>query len=172
MRKVEVVPYDPSWMTKFEDEASKLERLFEGEIITIHHIGSTAVPGLDAKPIIDIMPVVWDIEQVDDRIGQMEVLGYRSFGENGIPGRRFFAKGDDVRTVHIHLFEDGDENVLRHLAFRDYLTTYPHIRDEYATLKRQLASQYPDDIDSYVQGKQDWVERIERMATMWYKSRE
>lgn len=66
MRKVEVVPYNPIWETKFKEEATKLERLFEGEVVAIHHIGSTSVPGLDAKPIIDIMPVVRDIERIDD----------------------------------------------------------------------------------------------------------
>ncbi|WP_114165350.1 GrpB family protein [Exiguobacterium sp. TNDT2] len=172
MRKVEVVPYDSIWATKFEEEAAKLQRLFESELVAIHHIGSTSVPGLDAKPIIDIMPVVRQIERIDDWIGHMEALGYRSFGEHGIPRRRFFAKGEEVRTFHVHMFEDGDDGVIRHLAFRDYLNTFPDVRDEYAALKQQLARQHPDDIESYIQGKQDWVSATERAATMWYTSRQ
>ena len=171
MRKVEVIPYDPIWATKFEEEAAKLKRLFEDELVAIHHIGSTSVPGLDAKPIIDIMPVVRQIERIDDWIGHMEALGYRSFGEHGIPRRRFFAKGEEVRTFHVHMFEDGDDGVIRHLAFRDYLVTFPDVRDEYAALKQQSASQHPDDIESYIQGKQDWVSATERAATIWYGSR-
>ncbi|MGE9213184.1 GrpB family protein [Exiguobacterium aurantiacum] len=171
MRKVEVIPYDPIWATKFEEEAAKLQRLFEDELVAIHHIGSTSVPGLDAKPIIDIMPVVRQIERIDDWVGHMEALGYRSFGEHGIPRRRFFAKGEEVRTFHVHMFEDGDDGVIRHLAFRDYLITFPDVRDEYASLKQQLASQHPDDIESYIQGKQDWVSATERAATIWYGSR-
>ncbi len=101
----------------------------------------------------------------------MEALGYRSFGEHGIPRRRFFAKGEEVRTFHVHMFEDGDDGVIRHLAFRDYLVTFPDVRDEYASLKQQLASQHPDDIESYIQGKQDWVSATERAATIWYGSR-
>lgn len=170
MRQVEVVPYDPIWETKFKDEADKLQRLFEEEIVAIHHIGSTSVPGLDAKPTIDIMPVVREIERVDDWVGHMEALGYRSFGEHGIPRRRFFAKGEEVRTIHIHMFEDGDEGVIRHLAFREYLMAFPEVRDEYAALKQQLAKQHPEDIESYIQGKQDWVSATEQEATMWYMS--
>lgn len=172
MRKVEVIPYDSIWATKFEEEAAKLKRLFEDELVAIHHIGSTSVPGLDAKPIIDIMPVVRQIERIDDWVGHMEALGYRSFGEHGIPRRRFFAKGEEVRTIHVHMFEHGDDGVIRHLAFRDYLNTFPDVRDEYAVLKQQLARQHPDDIESYIQGKQDWVSATERAATMWYTSRQ
>ncbi|TCI43188.1 GrpB family protein [Exiguobacterium sp. SH3S2] len=172
MRKVEVVEYDTAWTEKFEDESSRLERLLDGELIVIHHIGSTSVPGLDAKPIIDIMPVVRQIERVDGLIGHMEALGYRSFGEHGIPRRRFFAKGEDVRTVHVHVFEEGDEGVVRHLAFRDYLMAFPDVRAEYAALKQQLASQHPEDIESYIQGKQEWVSETERVATLWYLSQQ
>lgn len=172
MRRVEVVEYDEKWTKRYEEEAGKIERLFEGDLVSIHHIGSTSVPGLKAKPIIDIMPVVNQIECVDSLIGHMEALGYRSFGENGIPKRRFFAKGDDVRTVHIHVFEAGDKGVMRHLAFRDYLSTFPEVRDEYALLKQQLAEQHPDDIESYIQGKQKWICETERLATLWYTARE
>lgn len=168
MRKVEVVEYDPTWTGKFEEESGKIRRLFDSELVAIHHIGSTSVPGLDAKPIIDMMPVVRQIERVDGLIGHMEALGYRSFGEHGIPGRRFFAKGEDVRTVHVHIFEAEDEGVVRHLAFRDYLMAFPDVRIEYAALKKQLASQHPDDIESYIQGKQEWVSETERVATTWY----
>lgn len=168
MRRVEVVEYDPAWREKFEDESSKLERLLDDELVAIHHIGSTSVPGLDAKPIIDIMPVVRQIERVDGWIGHMQALGYHSFGEHGIPRRRFFAKDKDVRTVHVHVFEEGDEGVVRHLAFRDYLMAFPDVCAEYAALKQQLANQHPEDIESYIQGKQEWVSETERVATLWY----
>ncbi|STO06886.1 MULTISPECIES: GrpB family protein [Exiguobacterium] len=168
MRRVEVVPYDPTWVARFEEEAGRLSRLFEGTVLAIHHIGSTSVPGLEAKPIIDIMPVVRAIEQVDELSGHMEALGYRSFGEHGIPRRRFFAKGDDVRTFHVHVFEAGDDGVTRHLAFREYLKAFPDVRAEYGDLKRTLAEQHPTDIESYIQGKQEWVSETERVATIWY----
>lgn len=168
MRRVEVVPYDPTWVARFEEEAGRLSRLFEGTVLAIHHIGSTSMPGLEAKPIIDIMPVVRAIEQVDELSGHMEALGYRSFGEHGIPRRRFFAKGDDVRTFHVHVFEAGDDGVTRHLAFREYLKAFPDVRAEYGDLKRTLAEQHPTDIESYIQGKQEWVSETERVATIWY----
>ncbi|MFN4213977.1 GrpB family protein [Exiguobacterium sp.] len=168
MRRVEVVPYDSAWSARFEEEAEKLKRLFGGTVVEVHHIGSTSVPGLEAKPIIDIMPVVQEIEQVDELVGHMEALGYRSFGEHGIPRRRFFAKGDEVRTFHVHVFEAGDEGVNRHLAFREYLKAFPDVRAEYGDLKRTLAEQHPSDIESYIQGKQEWVSETERVATIWY----
>lgn len=169
MRKVEVLAYDPSWQTRFEEEAGKLTRLFGEELVAIYHIGSTSVEGLAAKPIIDLMPVVRDIERVDAYTERMEALGYRGLGEYGIPKRRYFRKGEDVRTVHVHIFEDGSPDVVRHLAFRDYLRAFSEVRDEYGALKQQLAEQHPDDMEGYIQGKHDWVVGTERLASIWYE---
>ena len=169
MRKVEVVAYHPEWKHRFEEEAGKLSRLFEGEIVAIHHIGSTSVEGLAAKPIIDMMPVVRDIERVDAYTERMEALGYRGLGEYGIPKRRYFRKGEEERTVHVHVFEEGNPDVLRHLAFRDYLRTFPEVRDAYGELKLQLAVQHPEDMEGYIQGKHEWIIETERLATKWYK---
>lgn len=169
MRKVEVVKYNPEWNQKFEEEAAKLSRLFEEKLVAIHHIGSTSVEGLAAKPIIDMMPVVRDIERVDDCMERMEALGYRGLGEYGIPKRRYFRKGEEERTVHVHVFEEGNPDVIRHLAFRDYLRAYPDVRDAYGELKLQLAAHHPDDMEGYIQGKHDWIIETERLATKWYK---
>lgn len=169
MQKVEVLEYDPSWRERFEEEAGKLSRLLQGELVAIHHIGSTSVEGLAAKPIIDLMPVVRDIERIDAYTERIESLGYRGLGEYGIPKRRYFRKGEDVRTVHVHIFEEGNPDVVRHLAFRDYLRTFPDVRDAYGALKLQLAEQHPEDIEGYIQGKHDWVVETERLATDWYQ---
>ena len=90
MRKVEVTPYNKQWISLFEKEANKLHELFGSEIINIHHIGSTSVKGLKAKPIIDLMPVVKNINRVDEFNTVMVTIGYEPKGENGIYGRRYF----------------------------------------------------------------------------------
>lgn len=104
MRKVEVHPYNKKWVKKFEEEKDKLKLIFGTDIIKIYHIGSTAVEWLKAKPIIDIMPVVRDITTIDNYNKEMGRLGYIPKGENGIPGRRYFQKGGDNRTHHVHMY--------------------------------------------------------------------
>lgn len=134
MRKVEVTPYNPQWVAMFEEEASILRTIFGSEISEIHHIGSTSVPGLKAKPIIDIMPVVRDIHRIDAFNGAMIAIGYEPKGENGIIGRRFFQKGGNNRTHHVHVFESGNPEVERHLAFRDYLREHPEEAKPYKAI--------------------------------------
>ncbi|MGP4075543.1 GrpB family protein [Halobacillus sp. K22] len=168
MRRVEVFLYDERWPLKFEKEKKKLWSIFQSEVIEIYHIGSTSVPGQKAKPVIDVMPIVKDIEQVDQYNQQMRMINYEARGEYGIPGRRFFQKGGDQRTHHVHVFEQGDENVKRHLAFRDYLRSHPEARKEYGNVKQRLAIQFPFDMDAYIEGKSDLVSEVERKALEWY----
>jgi GrpB-like predicted nucleotidyltransferase (UPF0157 family) len=168
MRKVEVVPYNERWSELFEQEAAKLKLIYGDETLHIHHIGSTSVPGLYAKPIIDIMIVVKDIQKVDAFNPQMEFLGYRPRGENGIPHRRYFNKGDDDRTHHIHIFQFGCEHIIRHLAFRDYLIAYPEEANTYSDLKIRLAKKFPTNISGYIDGKDSLAKELERRAVQWY----
>ncbi|MBA4538447.1 GrpB family protein [Bacillus aquiflavi] len=170
MRKVEVKPYDEQWISMFETEAKKLLHIFNAEIIEIHHIGSTSVGGLKSKPIIDIMPVVKDIKQIDQFNNKMILIGYESKGENGIAGRRYFEKGGAQRTHHVHMFEIGDSQIERHLAFRDYLRIHQDVSQKYGDLKEELSKCFPDDIASYMKGKEQLVLKIERKALTWYKS--
>ncbi|MBS4191956.1 GrpB family protein [Bacillus sp. FJAT-49705] len=169
MRKVEVCPYNEQWVSMFEEEASKLSDIFGEEIVVIEHIGSTSVPGLKAKPIIDIMPVVKDINMVDKYNKAMQDMGYEPKGENGIPNRRYFQKGGDNRTHHVHIYQFGNDGIQRHLAFRDYLIAYPEAKKKYGELKQQLSQQFPYDIQSYILGKENLVKEIERLAIDWYK---
>lgn len=169
MRRVEVTPYDEQWASMYEEEANKLCRIFRERLVSIHHIGSTSVLGLHAKPIIDIMPVVRDISLVDEYNQSMRDIGYESKGENGIPGRRYFQKGGDNRTHHVHVFQVGSPHIERHLAFRDYLRTHPNVAKEYGDLKRKLAQEFRCDIESYIQGKESLVKDIEQRALEWYR---
>ncbi|KDE55090.1 hypothetical protein EI28_09095 [Methanoculleus sp. MH98A] len=166
---VRVVDYNPAWPDLFRTEARRIEDILKENLVQIFHIGSTSVPGLRAKPIIDIMPAVLDIEQVDERSGQFEAIGYEAMGELGIPGRRYFRKGGENRTHQIHAFQyDNVQNITRHLAFRDYLRSHPEISRAYAALKSKLAMRYPRDIGQYCNGKDSFVKRVERDALRWY----
>ena len=170
MRKVEVTSYNKQWTSMFKEESSKLHEIFEHEIIGIYHIGSTSVNNLKAKPIIDIMPVVRDINQVDSFKTAMISIGYESKGENGITGRRYFQKGGDNRTHHVHIYELGNSQIERHLAFRDYLRAHPNDSKKYGDLKKELSQRFPYDINSYIKGKEQLVFEIERKAIAWYQS--
>ncbi|MBA2176065.1 GrpB family protein [Halobacillus locisalis] len=169
MRKVEVYAYDENWPLKFTEEASKLRELFRSELIDIHHIGSTSVPELKAKPIIDIMPVVKDISIVDTYNDAMKGIGYEPKGENGIPGRRYFEKGGNARSHHVHIYQGGSDDITRHLVFRDYLIAHPTERDDYGELKERLARQFPYDIESYINAKNHLVDEIQQKALEWNK---
>lgn len=169
MRNAEVTPYNKNWPTMFEQEADKLHTVIGSEIIQIHHIGSTSVKGLKAKPIIDIMPVVKSINRIDEYNAAMIAIGYEPKGENGIQGRRFFQKGGDERTHHVHVYESGSFNIERHLAFRDYLRTYPAALKNYADLKEDLSKRFPYDVESYTKEKGQLVSEIERKAVVWYQ---
>ncbi|UJL47099.1 GrpB family protein [Virgibacillus sp. NKC19-16] len=170
MRKAEVTPYNKSWPKMFEKEASKLHAVFGSEIIQIHHVGSTSVKGLKAKPVIDIMPVVKSISRIDEYNAAMIDIGYEPKGENGIQGRRFYQKGGDERTHHVHVYESGSSNIERHLAFRDYLRTYPEALKKYADLKEELSKRFLYDVASYTKEKGQLVSEIESKAVIWYQN--
>jgi len=164
MRKVEVVPYNPSWPVLFEKERKLLQDILGDIPVAIHHIGSTAVPGLAAKPIIDILMEVTSVNALDGFNDELSAVGYEARGEFGIPGRRYFKKGGDERTHHIHAFKSGDFNLTRHLAFRDYLRRHPDVASEYAALKMEIAAACNNDIYRYCEEKDAYVKRVEARA--------
>lgn len=167
-RKVEVVPYKQEWQERFESESVKLKKVFGEEVITIHHIGSTAISGMPAKPIIDILLEVKDTEMVDKLNEKMEQIGYKVRGENGIVGRRYFQKEESgIRTYHVHVFQNGSLEIEKHLNFRDYLRSHPKVAQTYGKLKEELAEKYPEDIESYMQGKNNFIQEIDRKAKIW-----
>lgn len=164
-RRVEVVPYDSAWPQLFAAEAAHLRQVFGEELLALHHIGSTAVPGLVAKPIVDMLPEVRDIAAVDALDDAMVSLGYIPKGENGIPGRRFFTKDvDGVRRFHVHVFQAGDPEIERHLLLVSHLQASPAARQAYAALKQELARQYPNDIAAYTNAKTALIHELEHQA--------
>jgi GrpB-like predicted nucleotidyltransferase (UPF0157 family) len=169
-RKIEVVEYDEKWKKLFEEEASLLNDIFKDELVEIYHIGSTSVPGLKAKPVIDIMPVVKDIDKVDKYNKEMQKIGYEPKGEYGIEGRRFFMKGGENRTHHVHIFQqDNEEAIERHLALRDYLRAHRKEAEKYAEIKTKGAEKYPNDINGYCDYKDKFVKDLEKKALEWIK---
>lgn len=169
MMHVRVVEYDPSWPARFEAEVQYIRDILGKNMLQVFHIGSTAVPGLAAKPVIDMMPVVRDIGAVDRCTPAFEALGYEVLGEFGMPGRRYMRKGGDDRTHQIHAFSySSSADILRHLAFRDYLRCHDGVCADYGALKSSLAAKFPRDIDAYGDGKAAFVQRAERDALQWY----
>ena len=166
---ITVLNYDPEWPLKYERERAAIAEILDGNGISIYHIGSTSVPGLAAKPIIDMMAVVRSLEKVDDARGKFSELGYECLGEFGIAGRRYFRKGGDERTHQIHIFQADDwNNIGRHLAFCDYMRTHEKERAEYAKIKTALAQRFPYDIDGYCDGKDAFVREMEKRALLEY----
>ena len=168
-----VTEYNPLWPQLYRQEAEQIRAILRDNCVAIHHIGSTAVVGLCAKPVIDIMPVVVSLARVDAQKKAFEAIGYEVLGEFGIAGRRYLRKGGDERTHQLHIFEQGaDEQIERHLALRDYLRAHPQDAAVYGRLKRQLAQQFPWDIESYCDGKDDLVRKLEQTALQWRRNKE
>lgn len=171
IRTIEVVPYNINWVNKYLAEAEKIKKIMADELVKIHHIGSTSIPGISAKPVIDILVEVINIENIDDYNEKMKEIGYIAKGEYGIEGRRFFLKGEINRTHHIHVFQVGNSEIIRHLNFRDYMISHPDEAKAYSEMKRELAIKFRHDIDGYCNGKNDFIKNIDRKAEKWVKTR-
>jgi GrpB-like predicted nucleotidyltransferase (UPF0157 family) len=170
MRTIEVVHHDPAWEQAYRDEAARLFHIFAPRLRCIHHIGSTAIDGIKAKPIIDLLIEVDDIQAIDAYHMSMQRLGYIPKGEFGIQGRRFFSKGhEEHHTHHIHVFQAGHPEIARHLEFRDYLQAHPDEAQAYSHLKEELACIFPHDTDAYTNGKTAFIEDIDQKAHAWKK---
>ncbi|WP_108672338.1 GrpB family protein [Peribacillus acanthi] len=168
MRKTKIEPWTIEWEKKYEKEEALLKALFKDELVGIYHIGSTSVPSIGyAKPIIDIMMAVKDISKVDMFNEKMKDIGYEPLGENGIPGRRYFPKGKDDRTHHLHIFEEDSNQIRFHLDLKNYLLSYPEEAIKYGELKLQLAKKFPQEHYKYQEGKQDFVSELAEKATNW-----
>jgi len=175
-RVIEVVDYDPVWITAFEEEAALLTVVFGQRVIEVHHIGSTAVPGLDAKPIIDILVILNHTYDINSFDRAMEDVGYRVRGEcldatiPGTPGRFYFTKETNgVRSHHVHVYAKGHREILDKLAFRDYLRAHRNKAAAYAELKRRIAAQYRFDNVGYMRAKDGFVKSALLEARRWYQ---
>ena len=170
---IRVAPHDPAWSAAFDVEAMRIRDAAGDVVVRLHHIGSTAIPGIHAKPVIDMLLEVASLAGLDIRISALEALGYEALGEFGIAGRRYFRRddADGVRTHQLHAFVAGGADVVRHLAFRDYMRAHPAIADDYGALKQRLAEAHPHDMAAYIDGKDAFVSEHERRAVLWAAAR-
>ena len=171
MRKQLVVlqSHEPGWADEYLRESAAISEAVGESIIAIHHIGSTAIPGIEAKPVIDMLAVTDEMECLDKRSELLQSLGYEALGEFGISGRRYFRKNNSsgARTHQIHAFQTGSPQIARHLAFRDYLIAHPAVARDYEILKLRLAAEYSNDMKLYTTGKDSFIKEIDLRAGAW-----
>ena len=175
---VAVVPYDPQWPERFEQEREHLLACLPGDLVTrVEHFGSTAVPGLAAKPIVDILVEVRSLEETRERIAPvLEAQGYDyfwrpSWGDSTPPFYAWFIKRDERgdRTHHIHMVEADFEHWER-LLFRDYLIEHPDVAQEYGELKTRLSERHDRDRVTYTEAKTAFVKEVTERAKRYYRS--
>ena len=169
--KVRLSDFSESWAVKFQEEAKFLESVFGDEIIKCEHFGSTSVKGMKAKPVIDMICIVKDIERIDTYNEKMATLGYDVVGEWGIEGRRLFRKGGENRTHHIHFYQQDNPQIARHLIFRDYLRTHQGEAAEYSRFKEELSGRFESTSD-YSPAKKAFVSEMEQKAIRWHETRQ
>ncbi len=165
--RVELVPHDPAWGQRARDEADVLRGALGDVLLAVHHIGSTAIEGIHAKPVIDLMPVVRGLAALDARRAALEGLGYRWWGELGLAGRRYCTRDDPAsgkRLVQLHAYARGAPDIVRHLAFRDVLRERPTLAAGYDREKLRCQRLHPEDSHAYGDCKRDWIRTVEARA--------
>ena len=165
VRHVELVSYSAELPHLFELEAQRIRAACGDLLPVIEHIGSTAIPGMPAKPILDIMPGLRTFADGLKTIEPLPRLGYDYYGENGIPGRFYFGLRYEGRSVaHVHIFETDTENWERHLLFRDVLRAHPEVAAEYAALKQALALRFREARQAYTDANSAFIHSVVQQA--------
>ena len=157
MGSIVVVDYDPQWPEIFESLRDNIWGVVGHFAIAVEHVGSTAVPGLAAKPVIDLSVVVARDADVPLAIKQLAALGYKHLGNLGIDGREAFDNPDGLPSHHLYVCPQGSLGLRNHLALREYMRCHSDAANSYGELKKTLALRYPNDIDAYVDGKTDFI---------------
>ncbi|MCA9822532.1 MAG: GrpB family protein [Dehalococcoidia bacterium] len=162
-RRVELVPYNPDWPRIFTVMRRRILERCDGLVVDVEHIGSTSVPGLAAKDVVDLMPGLRAFDDGAKCVPAMESLGFVYKGEFGIPGRHYFNMDDPEtgkRLHNCHMYAIGHDEWIAHLAFRHYLRGHADWRDRYEALKRHLAVRHRDDVEAYAEAKTDFVKQV------------
>ncbi len=166
--RLELAPYDPAWPRLYEEEAARVREALGEAVLAVEHMGSTAVPGLAGKPVIDISVGLRRLDVSAEQVAAMERLGYEYLGEFGLPGRLFFRREEGGRrTHHVHAVEHGGERWHSHRAFRDYLRAHPEEAEAYAAEKRRIAADATGLAD-YWESKQPYADALFARAWAWY----
>jgi GrpB-like predicted nucleotidyltransferase (UPF0157 family) len=169
MRQMLVVPYDKNWINQYEKIKEELIHVFGDLALDIQHFGSTSIVGMSAKPIIDVMVIVSNIEKVDELNSQMIQLGYSPKGENGIAGRRYFQKLDidgENHTQHIHCYEKNNQHVKDELMLRDYLRIDKQAFEYYQTVKIEASKKFRFSPQEYSDYKTICIDEIMKKARL------
>jgi len=167
-RDVELVPHNPDWSHQADEEAQRIMAGLTFPIVGIYHIGSTSVAGIKAKPILDLVMEVENLEDVIQAEPEFEAIGYINKGEYGIPGRQFFTRDtNENRTHHLHVFQIGHPDIERHIVFRDFLRANPDAAREYEKLKEKLAKRFPKQSSNYTAAKSDFILSMDEVARYW-----
>ncbi len=167
-RHVELVPHNPDWSHQADEEAQRIMSDLTFPIVGIYHIGSTSVAGIKAKPILDLVMEVENLEDVIQAIPEFEAIGYINKGEYGIPGRQFFTRDTNKnRTHHLHVFQIGHPDIERHTVFRDFLRANPDAAREYEKLKEKLAKRFPKQSGNYTAAKSNFILSMDEVARYW-----
>ena len=161
-KQVIVLPYDEAWEQDFIKIQKELQDVLGELALRIEHVGSTAVHGLSAKPVIDIDVVIRDRSLLGDVIRALEKAGYRHEGDLGIAGREAFDYDgkEHLKTHHLYVCAQDSAELRRHLMFRDYLRAHPEAVRAYSRVKEEGAALYPDDIEQYIEYKSPLIEKI------------
>jgi GrpB-like predicted nucleotidyltransferase (UPF0157 family) len=169
---VVLAPHNPRWAEMAAEEIARINAVIGSAVLRVEHIGSTSIPGIAAKPTIDLMPVVRTDFAPERCQAAMESLNYLWRGEFGIPGRGYCVRErDGKRLFHVHIFAEGDENIARHIAFRDYLRAHPEEAQAYEAAKRAAATAHPGNSMAYNGHKSDWVRACVDRAMAWAAAR-
>ncbi|MXQ07553.1 GrpB family protein [Alphaproteobacteria bacterium GH1-50] len=159
-------PPDPEWPSQAAHEIARWRATVPG-LVTVHHIGSTSIPGLPAKPIIDLLPVFTDDAARDDAGGAVQAMGYEWMGAYGLPGRAYCRLIDPetgIRRFHAHGYSQDHPDIRRHLAFRDALRDNAALRAAYTSVKAACAARHPEGGADYGACKSGWIDKAERRA--------
>jgi len=164
------VPYQLRWVNDFQNEKIVIKGIFK-ESIQLHHIGSTAIPNMFAKPIIDMMMVVSDLEKFDEKRSILHEVGYLKMGERSTDQRRFFQKKGKNVSFHLHVLQKGNPEIERHIALREFMIANVEHRDEYIQLKKDLYKKNIDSEGHYMEGKEKYLNQIDMQVQEWWKEK-
>ena len=162
-----LVAWDPTWPALAAREAQRWHHALGETLLEVHHVGSTSVAGLIARPVIDLLPIVTDLAALDARRETVEEMGYAWLGAYGLPGRRYCRRDHPAtgrRLFQAHCHAADDPGATRHLAFRDLLRADPGLAAAYAAEKRRCARLHPTDGRAYGSCKSGWIDRVEALA--------